>query len=145
MATTPFLGPTLGLLSTTPHAHGPFGVVRKSLQGAGAAYIGLDGAGVFGRALTQRDALPVANFSNWEGVLGALLNGAFNAQLQILAALVIFFAAGRCVARMFGLGIVLLGYVAWTQGMRWDDAAGLIHSLGLRLSAAARAFMETPG
>lgn len=145
MASTPFLGPALGLFTATPHAHGPFSVVRKSLQGAGAAYVGLDGAGAFGRALTAPSSANRIDITSFETFASALMSGAYNAQLQVLAAMLIFFAAGRCVARMFGLGVVLLGYVAYTQGMRWDDVAAILHSLGLRLAAAGRAFMETPG
>ena len=144
MPATPLLGPTLGLFTTAPHAHGPFSVVRKSMQGAGAGYIGLDGAGAFGRALTAPDATPVVPVSSFEGLIGAVVSGAYNAQLQVLAAVLIFFAAGRCVARMFGLGVVILGYVAYMQGMRWDDVADLLQNFGLRLGAAARAFMQSP-
>ena len=145
MTSTSWLAPALGLLSPAPHAHGPFSVFRKTGQGAGAGLLGLAGAGAFGgQSAPPAAASTPFDLSSIDSVFAALMSGAFNGPLQILGAVLIFAAAGRCIARMFGLGIVLLGFVAWQQGMRWDDLLPALQEFWARATAAYAAFMATP-
>lgn len=102
----------------------------------------MNGSGAFGSP-SQPASAPI-DWSSFDGVTAALTSGAFNGPIQLIAAALIFLAAGRCIARMFGLGLVLFGFVAWQQGMRGDDVAPLLQSLWLRLSAAFAAFMAPP-
>lgn len=136
------IGPALGLLTNEPHNHGFFSVFRKSGQGAAAGVIGVNGVAALGDAANT--TLPRIDFSTVEGMLASMFNGTFNAPLQIIAALILFLSAGRCVARIIGLSAVLIGFVAYSQGVRWDDVYPLLNTLGARLSAAWRAFMTTP-
>ena len=148
------IGPALGLLTDEPHSHGFFSVFRKSGQGAAAGVIGLNGVTAISAPVgtivvppvvaNASPAPPHLDLSSLEGLLAALFNGTFNAPLQIMAALILFLSAGRCVARIVGLGAVMVGYVAYTQGLRWEDVYPLLHSLGDRTAAAWRAFMKTP-
>lgn len=142
MSAASVIGPALGLLTNEPHDHGFFSVFRKSGQGAAAGVIGLNGVSALSDATSV--SAPHFDFSTFEGVLASIFNGTFNAPLQIMAALILFLAAGRCVARIVGLGAVLIGFVAYSQGVRWDDVYPLLSTLGARLAAAYRAFMETP-
>lgn len=138
MSTLSWLGPTFGLLSKTPHKHGLFGLLRKTGQGAGAGALGLSGAGAFG----AHPAPLGVDLSSVEGWWAGLASGAFNAPLQILAAILIFLAAGKCIARLIGLGIVIGAFVLYMQGMRLDDVWPLAQEFWRRLSAAFQAFMN---
>lgn len=142
MQAASMIGPALGLFTNEPHDHGFFSVFRKSGQGAAAGVIGVNGVAALGETASAH--LPRIDFSTWEGVLASLFNGTFNAPLQIMAALILFLSAGRCVARIIGLGAVLVGFVAYSQGVRWEDVYPLLSTLGARFGAAFRAFMETP-
>jgi hypothetical protein len=145
MQAASMIGPALGLFTNEPHDHGFFSVFRKSGQGAAAGVIGVNGVnGVAAIGETATANLPRIDFSTWEGVLASLFNGTFNAPLQVMAALILFLSAGRCVARIVGLGAVLIGFVAYSQGVRWEDVYPLLSTLGARFSAAFCAFMETP-
>jgi hypothetical protein len=62
----------------------------------------------------------------------------------LTAAALIFLAAGRCIARMFGLGVILFGFLAYQQGMRFEDVTPLLQSLAHRSSAAFTAFENPP-
>lgn len=145
MAATSWLSPTLGLLSNTPHQHGPFSVFRKTAQGAAAGMLGFSGAGGLGATgASSAPALSSSHLSSIDGFIGGLASGAFNGPLQLLAAATVFLAAGRCIARMFGLGAVVLAYVAYASGVRWEDVTPIAASLGVRLSAAWQAFLNPP-
>jgi hypothetical protein len=46
---------------------------------------------------------------------------------------------------MFGLGLAVLAFLAWREGMTSAEILTLLKSLWLRLSAAYAAFMNPPG
>ncbi|MBY0423805.1 MAG: hypothetical protein K2Q06_15985 [Parvularculaceae bacterium] len=145
MAASSWLSPTLGLLSNTPHQHGPFSVFRKSAQGAAAGMLGFSGAGGLGAGgAGGASTITADHLSSIDGFIGGLASGAFNGPLQLLAAAAVFLAAGRCVARMFGLGAVVLAYVAYASGVRWEDVSPIAASLGVRFAAAWQAFLNPP-
>lgn len=139
-----WLGPTLGLMSGAPHSHGPFSVFRKTAQGAGAGLLGVSGAGAIQSDEAAAAVAPKMDWTSFDGLASGLATGAFNGQLQLAAAVLIFLAAGRCIARMAGLGLVIGGFLAYSQGMRWDDLTPLLQSFWLRLNAAVAAFMSPP-
>lgn len=141
MSAASLIGPALGLLTKEPHEHGFFSVFRKSGQGAAAGVIGVNGVTAL---QAPAHALPPIDLSTLESALASLFNGTFNAPLQVIAALILFLSAGRCVARIVGLGVVLVGFVGYSQGLRWDDVSPIAQSLGVRLLAAWRAFMAPP-
>lgn len=136
------IGPALGLLTNEPHSHGFFSIFRKSGQGAAAGVIGLNGVAALGDPVVL--AAQKIDFSTFEGVLASVFNGTFNAPLQVMAALILFLAAGRCIARIVGLGVVLIGFVAYSLGVRLEDVYPIAQSLSLRLSAAWQAFLNPP-
>jgi hypothetical protein len=142
MSATSLLGPAFGLLSTAPHSHGAFGVLRKTGQGAGAGLLALSGSGALTRNPAEVAAPVYVDYASFEGLTAGLLNGAFNAPLQIAAAVLLFVAAGKCIARMIGLAIVLGGFILYSQGARMDDVYAILQSLWYRLSAAFTAFMN---
>lgn len=137
------VAPTLGLLSNTPHSHGPFSVFRKTGQGAGAGVLGLSGAGAFGETQAAATAPPM-DWSSLDGLANSLASGAFSGPLQLLAAALVFLAAGRCIARMLGLALVTAGFIAWREGVRLEDVTPILDSLWVRVSAAAAAFVNPP-
>lgn len=145
MTTLSWLWPSLGLLSNAPHDHGILSVFRKTGQGAFAGALGLSGAGALGASSVVAAPSEALDLSSLEGISAGLLGGGLNHQLQLLAAALIFLAAGRCVARMFGLGLAVLAFLAWREGMTSAEILTLLKSLWLRLSAAYAAFMNPPG
>jgi hypothetical protein len=84
------------------------------------------------------------DISSWEGVWTGVASGAFNAPLQIIAAVLIFLAAGKCIARLIGLGLVIAAFVLYAQGMRFEDVWPLAQEFLRRVSAAYQAFMHPP-
>ena len=136
----------MGLWTTAPHDHGPFTVLRKAAQGAGAGFLVLSGLG----ALTPESAgvakaapsLASFDLTNFDGLTSALFSGAFNDPLQIIGAALVFIAAGRCIARFFGLAAALLVFFLYIKGASVGDLAVLAGSVAERFAAALTAFME---
>lgn len=145
MSALPLLAPNLGLLASSPHAHGPFGVVRKAGQGAGAGLLVLSGAGALGGADAAAAPTPaLVDYGSLEGLVAGFISGAFNSPLQIAGAVLLFIAAGQCIARFFGLVAVMVGFWLYAQGVTIGDVAEFAVSLPARLSAAVDAFSNPP-
>jgi hypothetical protein len=139
------LGPNFGLLASEPHPHGPFGVMRKVGHGAGAALLLLSGAGALGGAEAATLPTPaVVDYSSIEGLTSGFLTGAFNSPLQIAGAVLLFIAAGQCVARFIGVIAVMAGFYFYSQGVTLADVFVFLGSFTHRLSAAVAAFSHPP-
>ena len=141
LARSGLIGSGLGLWEPAPHSHDPFSVVRKMIQGAGAGFLMLSGAGAIddGQEIVPTE---MYDFTSADGLTEAFFAGAFNDPIQIAGAAFIFLAAGKCVARFFGLAAALAAFAAYTNGVSTGDIMAIFGSAGERLSAAATAFMN---
>jgi hypothetical protein len=130
------------------HSHYTVDAARKFAQGAGSALLvfsGADsvanpsanagaGAGTSGFDWTSID------FTSFEGILGSLVNGPFTGPVQIIAAVMLFLMAGRCVSRFLGLAVGASVLFLYMQGVTVDDAWMFFERFGERITAAAQAF-----
>lgn len=124
-----------------PHRHTPVNMLRRTGQGAGAGFLLLSGANSFGEGRFL-DAVSNTDFTSFDGFSGALLNGSFNGPLALGAALFVFLTAGKCIARLVGLGAVLFLFYMHSRGVSIGDAGDFLGQIAARMSAAAEAFMN---
>lgn len=141
-----------GVWNMAPHSHAPLAVARRAAQGAGSGLLLLSGVGalVFGEtdtAAAEALASAAALSSNYnlfsvEGLMQALLSGAFNDSLQIAGAMVIFMTAGQCIARFFGLAAVFAAFFLYAQGVTLGEAMTFFNTTVERVEAARTAFAD---
>ncbi|MEE2692698.1 MAG: hypothetical protein VX640_14275 [Pseudomonadota bacterium] len=127
-----------------PHTHSPFEVFRKFGQGAGAAWLVLTGSDAMLSPAAADAAEPVVDFSSLNGIAESLATGGLTGPLQIIGAILIFLAAGRCIARFAGLIIMAGVFVLYTQGVTIGDIGSFAGDFMHRAAAAAQAFMSEP-
>lgn len=132
----------------SPYPAAAVGATRKFVQGIGAALLVFTGAGAMtrGGAVEQTNAgsaspVSVADVSTIEGLLQTVSSGQFAGPLQIALAVLIFIAAGRCVARFLGLAVAAVAIVLYLQGVTVEDSLMFIERFAGRLDAAAQAFL----
>lgn len=123
-----------------PHTHRPFEVFRKFGQGAGAGLLGVSGADT----MTASSGLGAIDFTSLNGIAEALATGGLNGQLQMLGALIIFLAAGRCIARFAGLVAIAAAVALHMQGVGLNDVGSFASDFMQRATAAFGAFTASP-
>ncbi|MEZ5891621.1 MAG: hypothetical protein R3C58_00515 [Parvularculaceae bacterium] len=123
-----------------PHSHYTLDALRKFAQGAGSALLVFSGADTVTSTPIAEAGMPAFDISSIDGILASIMNGPFSGHFQILAAAFLFLAAGRCVARFFGLAIAAGVMFLSTQGVTVEDALSFADHFGQRLVAAAQAF-----
>ena len=126
------------------HSHLTFAALRKFMQGAGSALLVFSGADAMtGPAVASAArTAPIMDFTSLDGAIQTIFAGGLNGQMQIAAAVLLFIAAGQCIARFAGLvvaGIVILLYL---QGVTLDDVLVFSQHFVQRLGAAATAFQN---
>lgn len=82
----------------------------------------------------------MVDFSSMEGLLQTMFAGGLSGPLQIIAAVFLFLAAGKCVSRFLGLAIGATVLFLYMQGVTLADAQSFLTHFVQRLSAAASAF-----
>lgn len=123
-----------------PHTHRPFEVFRKLGQGAGAGLLALSGADTM---LAGGGAMAM-DLTSLHGIAETLATGGFNGPLQILGALIIFIAAGRCIARFAGLLAIAAAFMLHMQGVGIGEVGSFAGDFVQRAAAAFDAFMAAP-
>jgi hypothetical protein len=119
--------------------------MRKVGHGAGAALLLLSGAGAPGGADAATLPTPsVVEYSSLDGLTSSFLSGAFNNPLQIAGAVLLFAAAGQCIARFVGLIAIMIAFCLYSQGATLADVFSFGGSLVHRSSAAVAAFSNLP-
>lgn len=115
---------------------------RKFAQGAGSALLVFAGADSMtdNAAAAAAGAPPMVDFSSLDAIVRTVLTGGLTGPLQIIAAAFLFLAAGRCVARFFGLVVAAGILLLYLQGVTFEDAWLFVQRFALRLSAAVSAF-----
>lgn len=132
----------------SPYPSAAVGATRKFVQGVGTALLVFTGAGAMTRgaeAGQTSDAnfasLSNTDFSSVEGLLQAVTSGQFSGPLQIILAVLLFVAAGQCVARFLGLAVAAVAIVLYMQGVTVPDVLMFLEHFAERLGAAANAFL----
>lgn len=126
-----------------PHSHMTLAALRKFAQGAGSALLVFAGADNFtgaAAAAPMEGSFSAIDFTSVEGLLQAVTAGPLTGPMHILAAALIFLAAGKCVARFLGLAVAALVLFLYMQGVTVEDGVGFFTRFGERLAAAAQAF-----
>jgi hypothetical protein len=119
------------------------GTIRKFAHGAGSALLVFAGADSLNTTANaaQNGAPAQIDFTSVDGVLQSVLSGGLAGPLQIAGAAFLFFAAGKCMARLLGLLAVGAIVLLYMQGVTITDAWGFMARFAERLSAAQTAFM----
>lgn len=132
----------------SPYPSVAVGATRKFVQGIGTALLVFTGAGAMTRgaeAGQTSDAnfasLSNTDFSSVEGLLQAVTSGQFSGPLQIILAVLLFVAAGQCVARFLGLAVAAVAIILYMQGVTVPDVLMFFERFADRLGAAANAFL----
>lgn len=132
----------------SPYPTAAVGATRKFVQGIGTALLVFTGAGAMtsGAETGQTSAVNVASFSgadfsSVEGLLQAVTSGQFSGPLQIILAVLLFVAAGQCVARFLGLAVAAVAIILYLNGVTISEVLMFFQHFADRLSAAAQAFL----
>ena len=134
---------------SSDHSHAPFAVFRKFAQGAGAAYLIATGAGNLGAApaiaaenssTAAASVAPVFDLTSLNGIAESLVTGGLTGPLQIAGAVLVFLAAGKCIARLVGLAAMFGVMFMYSQGVTTEEMFTFAGSFARRLSAAVEAF-----
>jgi len=86
-------------------------------------------------------SLSSLDYSSFESLFQTFSNGALSGPLQITLAVLLFIAAGQCVARFLGLAVAAVVIVLYLQGVTIEDSVMFFERFADRLGAAADAFM----
>jgi hypothetical protein len=126
------------------HGHQPVGVMARLAQGAGSALLMFAGADSMTSAAeaSSMGAPPLVDFTSIEGLAQSLVTGGLTGPMQIIAAIVLFLIAGKCIARFVGLAVVGTILVLYMQGVTFNDAWVFFEGFSQRLVAAASAFQN---
>jgi hypothetical protein len=119
-------------------------VARKFAQGAGSALLVFAGADSIASsaAASAAGAPPIADFSSLEGLMTTMLSGQLSGPIQIIVAILVFLAAGQCIARFFGLIAAATVIVLYLQGVTVEDVSVFVQHFGERIAAASSAFLD---
>ncbi|WP_425409149.1 hypothetical protein [Hyphococcus sp.] len=94
------------------------------------------------QAASSARPLFTPDFFSFEGVLQTLTSGQFAGPLQIALAVLLFVAAGRCIARFLGLAIAAAVIFLYLQGVTVEDSMMFFERFADRISAAVQAFLS---
>lgn len=116
--------------------------VRKFGQGLGSAWLAYSGAqNTATMTVAPASAAVASDFTSMEGFVQAVLEGRLTGPAQLAAGAVLFLVAGRCTARMLGLGLGLAALYFLQRGGSPADVVDAAGDLFVRLRAAFDAFM----
>lgn len=114
---------------------------RKFIQGAGTALLAYMGAGKMANA-SVAGASTISDIMTIDGLTQAVAEGRLTGPAQLAAALFLFLAAGRCVARMVGLAAGLAVIYLYTEGHTLAEGLSILKAIADRLAAAISAFQD---
>jgi hypothetical protein len=118
--------------------------IRKFAQGAGSALLVFAGADSLSDSAHAAAAgtPPIVDFTSLDGVTQSLMTGGLTGPVQILAAALLFLAAGRCMARFLGL-IAVAGVMSlYLQGVTPSEIIHFLGQFSERVGAAVSAFQS---
>lgn len=109
--------------------------------GAASAWLMFAGADSLSPALDLK-AWSSIDFASLRGIAEALLAGPITGPALLIGAVALFFAAGKSIARIVGLGVVATLLALHAEGATAGDFATFFENFGLRLASAASAFLN---
>lgn len=106
-------------------------VIRRLAQGAGSGLLMFAGAdSMTANAATPQSTLASLDFTSFEGVAQSVLAGNMTGPMQILAAVLLFIATGKCMSRFIGLIAVAAIFFLHMQGVTLNEAGAFAADIG---------------
>lgn len=106
-------------------------VVRRLAQGAGSGLLMFAGADTMtANAATPQSTLASIDFTSFEGIAQSVLAGNMTGPMQIIAAILLFVATGKCMSRFIGLIAVAGIFFLHMQGVTMNDAGAFMTDVG---------------
>lgn len=106
-------------------------VVRRLAQGAGSGLLMFAGADTMtANAATPQSTLASIDFTSFEGIAQSVLAGNMTGPMQIIAAILLFVATGKCMSRFIGLIAVAGIFLLHMQGVTMNDVGAFMTEVG---------------
>lgn len=115
-------------------------VIRRLAQGAGSGLLMFAGAdSMTANAATPQSTLASIDFTSFEGIAQSVLAGNMTGPMQIMAAVLLFIATGKCMSRFIGLIAVAAIFFLHMQGVTLNDAGSFMSNMGEKVFTAVSA------
>jgi hypothetical protein len=118
-------------------------VLRRLAQGAGSGLLMFAGAdSMTANAASPEQTLAAIDITSLDGIAQSVLAGTLTGPMQIIAAILLFVAAGKCVSRFAGLFLVAAVLFLHMQGVTLNEATSFLAQFSDRVGSAVTAFQS---